>query len=80
MPIKIPEGLPAAQTLKKEKIFVMAESRATTQDIRPLRIAPQFLAQAYRMELQVQSKLQQIANLRALATQVHSFSDRKSVV
>ena len=39
MPIKIPEGLPAAQTLKKENIFVMAESRATTQDIRPLRIA-----------------------------------------
>ncbi|MBQ1703698.1 MAG: homoserine O-succinyltransferase, partial [Oscillospiraceae bacterium] len=39
MPIKIPEGLPAAQTLKNENIFVMAESRATTQDIRPLRIA-----------------------------------------
>ena len=39
MPIKIPEGLPAAQTLKNENIFVMTESRATTQDIRPLRIA-----------------------------------------
>ncbi|MBQ1767507.1 MAG: homoserine O-succinyltransferase [Oscillospiraceae bacterium] len=39
MPIKIPEGLPAAQTLKNENIFVMSESRATTQDIRPLRIA-----------------------------------------
>ena len=38
-----------------------------------------FLAQAYRMELQVQSKLQQIANLRALATQVHSFSSTEPV-
>lgn len=39
MPIKIPGGLPAAQTLESEHIFVMDESRAQTQDIRPLRIA-----------------------------------------
>ena len=39
MPIKIPNGLPAAQTLAGENIFVMDETRAVTQDIRPLRIA-----------------------------------------
>ena len=39
MPIKIPEGLPAAVTLEKENIFVMTEHRAETQDIRPLKIA-----------------------------------------
>ena len=38
MPIKINENLPAAQVLKKENIFVITESRATSQDIRPLRI------------------------------------------
>ena len=38
MPIKIPNGLPAAQTLAEENIFVMAENRAATQDIRPLQI------------------------------------------
>lgn len=38
MPIKIPNGLPAAQTLAEENIFVMAEHRASTQDIRPLQI------------------------------------------
>ncbi len=38
MPIKIPNGLPAAQTLAEENIFVMAETRATMQDIRPLQI------------------------------------------
>ena len=38
MPIKIPTDLPAAKTLASENIFVMTETRAMTQDIRPLRI------------------------------------------
>ena len=38
MPIKIPNGLPAAQTLAGENIFVMDETRAVTQDIRLLQI------------------------------------------
>ena len=38
MPIKIPNLLPATQTLQEENIFVMTETRAMTQDIRPLRI------------------------------------------
>lgn len=38
MPIKIPNDLPAVKTLTDENIFVMTETRATTQDIRPLRI------------------------------------------
>lgn len=39
MPIKIPNELPAYRVLTDENIFVMNESRAVTQDIRPLRIA-----------------------------------------
>lgn len=38
MPINIPEELPARERLRKEKIFVMDEDRARTQDIRPLNI------------------------------------------
>ena len=38
MPIKIPNALPAAQVLTDENIFIMTETRALTQDIRPLRI------------------------------------------
>ena len=38
MPIQIPNDLPAAETLLQENIFVMAENRASTQDIRPLEI------------------------------------------
>ena len=39
MPLTIPDKLPAIELLKKENIFVIDTSRATTQDIRPLRIA-----------------------------------------
>lgn len=38
MPIKIPNDLPAVKVLTDENIFVMTESRAVSQDIRPLRI------------------------------------------
>lgn len=39
LPIKIPNNLPANDTLSKENIFVMSEDRAAHQDIRPLKIA-----------------------------------------
>ena len=39
MPINVPTRLPAIDELKKENIFIMEESRAIHQDIRPLRVA-----------------------------------------
>ena len=38
MPIKIDDRLPAKEMLEQENIFVMTESRAQSQDIRPLKI------------------------------------------
>ena len=38
MPLRLPDRLPAIDILKNENIFVMDNSRATTQDIRPLKI------------------------------------------
>ena len=38
MPIKIPNELPAVKVLNSENIFVMTETRAITQDIRPLKL------------------------------------------
>ena len=38
MPIKIPNALPATETLESENIFVITETRAITQDIRPLKL------------------------------------------
>jgi homoserine O-succinyltransferase/O-acetyltransferase len=39
MPVTIPDQLPAIELLKKENIFVIGRTRASQQDIRPLRIA-----------------------------------------
>jgi homoserine O-succinyltransferase len=38
MPVNIPQNLPAIELLKEEHIFVMDSLRASSQDIRPLRI------------------------------------------
>ena len=38
MPLNLPDRLPAIELLKQENIFVIDNSRATQQDIRPLRI------------------------------------------
>ncbi|MDA3881951.1 MAG: homoserine O-succinyltransferase [Bacteroidales bacterium] len=38
MPVNIPDTLPASEVLKKENVFVMHESRALKQDIRPIKI------------------------------------------
>ena len=38
MPLNIPLNLPAIELLKQENIFVMDSSRASTQDIRPLKV------------------------------------------
>ena len=38
MPIQIPNDLPAAEILQNENIFVMKQTRAETQQIRPLEI------------------------------------------
>ena len=38
MPIKLPNELPAVKILENENIFVMTETRAIKQDIRPLKI------------------------------------------
>ncbi|KAA6303660.1 MAG: Homoserine O-succinyltransferase [Candidatus Ordinivivax streblomastigis] len=39
MPLNIPHNLPAIELLKRENIFVMDDERASTQDIRPLKVA-----------------------------------------
>ncbi|MBQ8636403.1 MAG: homoserine O-succinyltransferase [Clostridia bacterium] len=39
MPIRVPDKLPATKQLRNENVFVMTETRAMHQDIRPLKIA-----------------------------------------
>lgn len=39
VPIRVPDKLPATKQLRNENVFVMSETRAMHQDIRPLKIA-----------------------------------------
>lgn len=39
MPVNVPNNLPAVEELRKENIFVIDSNRASSQDIRPLKIA-----------------------------------------
>lgn len=39
MPVKIPDSLPAVDTLRQENVFVMTLGRAETQRVRPLKVA-----------------------------------------
>lgn len=39
MPVRIPSSLPAVEALRNENIFIIDEQRASSQDIRPLKIA-----------------------------------------
>lgn len=38
MPIRVPDELPAVSCLRNENVFVMTSSRASIQDIRPLKV------------------------------------------
>ena len=38
MPIRVQNDLPVKEILERENIFVMDESRAMSQDIRPLKV------------------------------------------
>lgn len=38
MPIRVPDQLPAVNLLRQENVFVMTHSRASTQEIRPLKV------------------------------------------
>jgi homoserine O-succinyltransferase/O-acetyltransferase len=54
MPINIPKNLPAGEILRNEKVFVMDEERARTQDIRPLNIVIlNLMPQKEKTELQL---------------------------
>lgn len=76
MPINVPKELPASDSLKKEKIFVMDEVRARTQDIRPLNILIlNLMPEKEKTELQLLRLLGNTplqVNISFLRTETHS--------
>ena len=78
MPIKIQSDLPVKEILEKENIFVMDESRASHQDIRPIQILILNL-----MPLKEETELQLLRSLsdhRQLHWQKHSGQPLKPVL
>jgi len=80
MPIRIPNQLPARSVLEGENIFVMTQERASTQDIRPLRILilnlmptkiateTQLLRRLSNTPLQIEIELMQTSSYRGRHT------------
>ena len=48
MPIRVQDELPAVNFLRNENVFVMTTTRATTQEIRPLKVC--FLNLIFRLD------------------------------
>ena len=68
MPLNLPDKLPAIELLKKENIFVIDSSRASSQDIRPLRIVVLNL-----MPLKITTETDLVRLLYNTPLQVESF-------
>ena len=66
MPVLIPRDLPAKNVLEQENIFVMTGERATSQDIRPLKVAIVNL-----MPTKIETETQLLRVLSNTALQVH---------
>ncbi|MDD6479542.1 MAG: homoserine O-succinyltransferase [Oscillospiraceae bacterium] len=76
MPIKIPNDLPAVKTLRDENIFVMTETRAISQDIRPLKI---LLLNLMPKKIETETQLSRLlgnsplqVDLRLIRTKTHT--------
>ncbi len=83
MPIKIQNDLPAIKVLESENIFVMQEDRATTQDIRPLKIVivnlmpTKVATETQLMRLLGNSPLQVEAELLQMASHKSKHTDEE---
>lgn len=74
MPLNLPDTLPAIELLKEENIFVIDASRATQQDIRPLRIV---ILNLMPVKITTETDLVRLLSNTPLQVEI---SDRKSVV
>jgi homoserine O-succinyltransferase len=81
MPILVPKGLPAYDTLREENVFVMHKDRAAQQDIRPLRIAIinlmpiKEITETQLIRMLANTPLQVDLHLLTLATHMASHTD-----
>ena len=75
MPIKIPNDLPAFQTLEKENIFVIPDDRAAHQDIRALKIA---IVNLMPDKIATETQLLRLLSNTPLHVDIDLFAERTS--
>jgi len=86
MPVNIPDSLPAKALLEAENVFVMGESRAVAQDIRPLKILIlnlmplKILTETHLLRVLSNSPLQVEVELLMTSTHAHRNTSEEHLV
>ncbi len=86
MPVNIPDSLPAKALLEAENVFVMGESRAMTQDIRPLKILIlnlmplKIVTESHLLRVLSNSPLQVEVELLMTSTHAHRHTPQKHLI
>ena len=86
MPVNIPDTLPAKALLEAENVFVMGESRAMSQDIRPLRILIlnlmplKIVTESHLLRVLSNSPLQVEVELMMTSTHAHKHTPQEHLL
>jgi homoserine O-succinyltransferase/O-acetyltransferase len=86
MPVNIPDSLPAKALLEAENVFVMGESRAAMQDIRPLKILVlnlmplKIVTESHLLRVLSNSPLQVEIELMMTSTHAHRNTPQEHLV
>ncbi len=86
MPVNIPDSLPAKAQLEAENVFVMGESRAVRQDIRPLKILIlnlmplKIVTETHLLRVLSNTPLQVEVNLLMASTHAHRNTSQEHLV
>ena len=86
MPIRIADNLPARQVLEQERIFVMEENRALSQDIRPIKIVilnlmpDKIVTETQLLRAMSNSPIQVDIELLCMASHVSTHTSREHLI
>lgn len=86
MPVNIPDSLPAKSLLEAENVFVMSQSRAQSQDIRPLKILIlnlmplKSVTEAHLLRVLSNSPLQVEVELMMVSSHAHKHTSQEHLL
>lgn len=86
MPVNVPDSLPAKSLLEAENVFVMSQSRAQSQDIRPLKILIlnlmplKSVTEAHLLRVLSNSPLQVEVELMMVSSHAHKHTSQEHLL